>query len=173
MCSRVGRLNTFSTSIDNQYKQFLLAKDICNEEFDISMKITLNTWYPSYKEIWPIIVSTLKNNPEAKILELHKSMPFHDVLFEYESSVNPTPFKFVIYPDNVRNIWTYTAINIHAGSFRIRCKMPDEWCGKRDNELSQISNIPGCIFVHHTGFKGANHTYQGILAMVQGALCGL
>ena len=45
-----------------------------------------------------------------------------------------------------------------------------EWRGRRNEELSQISGIPGCIYVHDFGYIGGNHTYEGALAMAKKTL---
>ena len=47
---------------------------------------------------------------------------------------------------------------------------PKEWRGRRNEELSQISGIPGCIYVHDFGYIGGNHTYEGALAMAKKTL---
>ena len=39
------------------------------------------------------------------------------------------------------------------------------WRGIRDQALSDLSGIPGCIFVHASGFIGGNATKEGALAM--------
>jgi len=45
-----------------------------------------------------------------------------------------------------------------------------EWRGLRDEELSKKSGIPGCIFVHATGFIGGNKTEEGVLEMARRCL---
>ena len=42
----------------------------------------------------------------------------------------------------------------------------------RDEELSKLSGIPGCIFVHAGGFIGGNETYEGVLEMARRTLQG-
>lgn len=44
------------------------------------------------------------------------------------------------------------------------------WRGVRDQALSDLTGIPGCIFVHASGFIGGNATKEGVLAMVKLAL---
>lgn len=46
-----------------------------------------------------------------------------------------------------------------------RLSLKEEWRGLRDEELSKISGIPGCIFVHASGFIGGNKTREGALQM--------
>ena len=40
----------------------------------------------------------------------------------------------------------------------------------RDDELSEVSGIPGGIFVHAGGFIGGNQTYEGVLQMARTSL---
>jgi uncharacterized UPF0160 family protein len=55
-------------------------------------------------------------------------------------------------------------------SFDNRLSLPKQWRGLRDDELSTISGIPNCIFVHASGFIGGNTTYDGALAMARRSL---
>lgn len=45
-----------------------------------------------------------------------------------------------------------------------------EWCGIRDEELSTLTGIKGCIFVHASGFIGGNETREGVLSMARKTL---
>lgn len=56
------------------------------------------------------------------------------------------------------------------GSFESRLALPAAWRGLRDEQLSEAAQIPGCIFVHASGFIGGNKTYDGALAMARKAL---
>jgi uncharacterized UPF0160 family protein len=47
---------------------------------------------------------------------------------------------------------------------------PRKWWRRKDEKLCQISGIPGCMVVHAGGCIGANHTYEGALAMAKKAL---
>ena len=53
-----------------------------------------------------------------------------------------------------------------------RLSLLEEWRGVRDQELSDLSGIPGCIFVHAGGFIGGNETYEGALEMATRTLQG-
>ncbi|KAJ8358948.1 hypothetical protein SKAU_G00154730 [Synaphobranchus kaupii] len=46
----------------------------------------------------------------------------------------------------------------------------EEWRGVRDEALSTLSGIPGCVFVHASGFIGGNRTQQGALEMARRTL---
>lgn len=49
---------------------------------------------------------------------------------------------------------------------RLLCR----WRGVRDDQLSELTGIDGCIFVHASGFIGGNKTHAGALAMAKAAL---
>ena len=48
--------------------------------------------------------------------------------------------------------------------------MVEDWRGLRDDDLIEKSKIPGCIFVHSSGFIGGNETYDGALEMARRSL---
>lgn len=48
--------------------------------------------------------------------------------------------------------------------------MPAAWRGVRDEKLSEVSGIPGGVFVHAGGFIGGNATYEGVLEMARKSL---
>ena len=54
--------------------------------------------------------------------------------------------------------------------FFYRIFLPKEWQGLRDDNLSTVSGIKDCVFVHTTGFIGGNNTREGALAMARYAL---
>lgn len=53
---------------------------------------------------------------------------------------------------------------------RPRLSLPEEWRGVRDEALSELSGIKGCIFVHAGGFIGGNKTQEGALEMARRTL---
>ena len=57
------------------------------------------------------------------------------------------------------------AVSVGPGSFENRRSLPSVWRGLRDAALSEASGIPGCVFVHASGFIGGNATKDGALAM--------
>lgn len=54
--------------------------------------------------------------------------------------------------------------------FESRKALPLQWRGLRDDVLSKDAGIPGCVFVHMSGFIGGNQTFEGALAMAKAAL---
>lgn len=62
------------------------------------------------------------------------------------------------------------AVAVAPDRFESRKALPSQWRGLRDAELSKETGIPGCVFVHMSGFIGGNQTYEGALAMAKAAL---
>ena len=54
--------------------------------------------------------------------------------------------------------------------FTYRLALHEPWRGIRDEDLIKLTDIPGCIFVHTSGFIGGNATYDGALQMAQKSL---
>lgn len=54
-------------------------------------------------------------------------------------------------------------INVYV----FRLPLYEPWRGVRDDELSQVTGIPGCVFVHASGFIGGSTTYDGVLEMAR------
>lgn len=66
--------------------------------------------------------------------------------------------------------WRVQAVAVSPDRFESRKALAVQWRGLRDEELSKESGIPGCVFVHMSGFIGGNHTYEGALAMARASL---
>lgn len=71
---------------------------------------------------------------------------------------------FAVFADTNKS-WRVMAVNHESQVFVPRLKLPDKWCGLRAQELSEVSGIPGCIFVHAAGFIGGNETMEGAMMM--------
>merc|ERR1712107_617101 len=71
------------------------------------------------------------------------------------------------------NKWRVQAVPVNPESFESRRALPEAWRGIRDEQLSELSGIPQCVFVHQSGFIGGNHTREGALRMAMQALAQL
>ena len=78
--------------------------------------------------------------------------------------------QFVLYEDGTGKMWRIQGINVEDGGFALRLALPESWRGLRDEELSSVSGIPGCTFVHAGGFIGGNKTLAGVKDMAAKAL---
>ncbi|PKU68157.1 hypothetical protein MA16_Dca012826 [Dendrobium catenatum] len=92
-------------------------------------------------------------------------------LFELEEELKIEPtIKYVLYQDDRSESWRIQAVAVSLDKFESRKPLPLPWRGLRDEDLSKESGIPGCVFVHMSGFIGGNQTYEGASAMATAAL---
>ena len=92
-------------------------------------------------------------------------------MFELEEEHGiPGKILYILYPDSTPPAYRIQAMPISVDSFNNRKPLPEAWRGRRDDELSAISGIPGCIFVHAAGFIGGNKSFEGALRMAKEAL---
>lgn len=119
-----------------------------------------------------ISISQHQIDPSGAILAFDRSFPWREHLFDIEKEQKDNlgdQIKYVLYPD-ANQSWRIQAVPLDSQSFANRLPLPKEWQGLRDDELSTKSGIPGCVFVHTTGFIGGNATYDGVLTMARRAL---
>ncbi|XP_053750766.1 MYG1 exonuclease isoform X2 [Panthera pardus] len=110
-------------------------------------------------------------DPSGEIVELAKGgCPWKEHLYHLESGLSPpVTIAFVIYTDQAGQ-WRVQCVPKEPHSFQSRLPLPEPWRGLRDEALDQVSGIPGCIFVHTSGFIGGHHTREGALSMARATL---
>ena len=108
-------------------------------------------------------------HPSGEILLLETFCPWKEHLYELEAEREmKTIPKFVLWRD--AKGYRVSTIPLNASSFEFRKGLPVAWRGLRDAALSELSGIPGCVFIHAAGFIGGNDTYEGALAMAAAGL---
>uniref|UniRef100_A0A914Y2B8 Uncharacterized protein n=1 Tax=Panagrolaimus superbus TaxID=310955 RepID=A0A914Y2B8_9BILA len=172
--SRVNDLNPAwneeDTSPDTQFHK---AMKIVEEEFFAKVQYTYRSWLPALELIQKAVEQRFDNHPSGKILVLSNGgCPWKEHFFNIESekALRDQDISYVCYPDNA-NKWRIQAIPVDdLTAFENRCPLPEAWRGYRDAELSEITGIEGCIFVHSSGFIGGNQTKEGVIKMADKAL---
>ncbi|CAL5205341.1 unnamed protein product [Lathyrus oleraceus] len=64
----------------------------------------------------------------------------------------------------------YRQWQFHRQDLRAENPLPYLWRGLENDRLSEVAGIPGCTFVHMSGFIGGNQSYDGALAMAKASL---
>jgi len=75
----------------------------------------------------------------------------------------------VLYPDSSGG-WRIQCVPVKAAGFENRKGLPVEWCGLRDQVLSDKTGVEGCIFIHANGFIGGAKTREAALKLAQMAV---
>ncbi|KAG6851043.1 hypothetical protein H0H93_002935 [Arthromyces matolae] len=178
LSSRVGALNpawneaSDSGTVD---AQFAKASQLTGDEFLGRLNYYSNAWLPARDIlVSSVALSKVNVDPTGKIILLEQFLPWKEHLFELESTpssgIAPGEAIYVVYPDETGGNWRVQAVPVSSESFESRKALPEQWRGLRDDELSNLSGIPGGIFIHASGFIGGNKTKEGALQLAKTAL---
>jgi uncharacterized UPF0160 family protein len=177
LSSRVGKLNpnwNEPFTAERQMEQFLKAVALAGKEFDEELNYLANVWLPGRKPVEEAIAKREEVDTSGKIIKLEQYCPWKDHLYEVEKESGldseEKRVEFVLFEDESAKKWRVSTVPIAAGSFDKRKGLKKEWAGLRDQDLSEKSGIPGCVFVHNGLFIGGNDTYEGALEMARVSL---
>jgi len=127
-------------------------------------------WLPARSIVEDAVKARTHVDPSGEILLLERFCPWkeHLSILEEEGRLGDT-IKYVLFADTSGS-WRVQCMSKSGSSFENRLSLPEAWRGLRDQELSNVSGIEDCIFVHMSGFIGGNKTQAGALAMARKSL---
>ncbi len=88
-----------------------------------------------------------------------------DRFFYFNYAKLPEPL-VIVYP-NTRGGWAAKVVRTTEHDFEARFYFPLSWAGKRDQELSAITGVPGGVFCHNARFLAVADTKEHILEMIR------
>jgi uncharacterized UPF0160 family protein len=170
LSSRVNRFNPpwnqlFTTAtLNDGFKQAML---LTGTEFVNYVLDLYKSWWPARSIVQKALQErrSLEGNEAGQLVVLPIACPWKDHLFELEGA-GEAPVLYVVYPDSGGS-WRIQAVPETPNSFHSRKKLPEVWCGLRDQQLSEKVGLAGCIFVHASGFIGGHQTRDGALHMAR------
>ena len=169
LSSRVGHLNgggwADPEDDDTQDARFERASQMAGREFVQALMFLYRQWLPARQVVKRMMEGRLDVHPSGAIMRMDEFVVWKSHLqgLEAEMGVEGTVL-YVLYQDE-RGKWRVQAVPESEESFDCRKALPEAWRGIRDEALSQLTGIPGCIFVHAAGFIGGAETYEAALAM--------
>uniref|UniRef100_G3NUK3 Chromosome 12 open reading frame 10 n=1 Tax=Gasterosteus aculeatus TaxID=69293 RepID=G3NUK3_GASAC len=177
LSARVGHLNPRwnSKSQDTEgfakNEGFRKALKMVGEEFLDRLEFYRSAWLPARAVVEEAVKGRHQVDPSGEVLLFSQGgCPWKEHLFSLEKELKvETPIKFVLYPDQ-NGQWRVQCVPAGLNTFQNRLSLPEEWRGVRDEALSELSGIKGCIFVHAGGFIGGNKTQEGALEMTRRTL---
>lgn len=169
---RIGRLNpAWNDDDQGADSRFQTAMKVVGKEFTECVLDYKNAWMPARNIAKKALDTRHQVDSTGEIIHLEPYCPWVEHLFELESKLSISPnIKFVLYREKDSDKYRVQAVPVHPTVFKNRVSLPEAWCGTRDSQLSELSGIPGCVFVHANGFIGGNQTYTGALKMATRAL---
>lgn len=106
----------------------------------------------------------------GEIIVLDTFCPWKEHLYNIESENGAEgQIKFVLFADQSTK-WRISTVQVTSSSFEFRLGLPQPWRGVRDEALSEITGVNGCIFVHAAGFIGGCQTKEGVMQLAEKAL---
>ena len=174
---RVGRLNPRWNEVDEDGKgpvpdeRFEQAAQLCGEDFLATLTSVVESDIPARALVESALLSRSDVHASGEIIKLESGgLPWRSHLYELEKVHNVSPLiKYVLYTDQA-GMWRIQAVTIEGKGFQNRLSMPEPWRGVRDEDLSKVTGIEGCIFCHANGFIGGNKSYEGVLKMAKACL---
>ncbi|XP_036387860.1 UPF0160 protein MYG1, mitochondrial [Megalops cyprinoides] len=170
--ARVSYLNPrWNSKSQDTEEGFHKAMEMVGAEFLDRLDYYQNAWLPARAVVEGAVQMRTKVDPSGEVIVMEQGgCPWKEHLFSLEKELNvETPIKFVLYPDQ-NGQWRVQCVPAGLHTFQNRLSLLEEWRGVRDEALSSLSGIPGCIFVHASGFIGGNATREGALEMARRTL---
>eukprot|EP01018_Ginkgo_biloba_P021153 Gb_01815 [translate_table: standard] len=174
LSARVSRINPDwmeDNTAEKEGHAFLCAMKVAGADFEEMLHHYAKSWLPARAIVADCIKARNDVDASGEIIFLQKYCPWKEHIFELEQELNVDPLiKYVLYKDDRNSTWRVQAVAVAPYQFDSRKPLLSEWRGLRDDELSKVAGIEGCVFVHSSGFIGGNRTYGGVLEMARRSL---
>ena len=164
-------------SQDEEDARFLKASAFVGEQFTLELDDKFNNWLPARTLIVQAFADRQNYDAEGRILVVPQQpdggTPWGDHLYNLEKENGcEGQVLYVLFAENGKpdSKWRIRAVGVSGESFETRKGLPEAWRGVRDDHLSTVSGVQGCVFVHAAGFIGGNVTFDGALEMAKKAL---
>ncbi|KAE8626998.1 hypothetical protein XENTR_v10006830 [Xenopus tropicalis] len=172
LSARVGHLNPRWNEPDQDTEAgFKKAMELAGSEFVSRLDFYHRSWLPARALVEEAIRKRIQVDESGEVIVLAQGgCPWKEHLFQLEKELGlEKQVKYVLYPDQSAK-WRVQCVPTGPNTFLNRLSLPEDWRGLRADDLSSVSGIPGCIFVHASGFIGGNETQVGALEMARKAL---
>jgi len=162
--------------------RFLKASSFTGDQFLAELTDKWRGWLPARTVVREAYAQRHQYDLQGRIMVVpwrKEGVPWADHLYSLEKEEGATQQQqqqqqvlYVLFPESgeADSKWRIRAVSVEGGGFENRKDLPDAWKGLRDEELSRVAGVPGCVFVHASGFIGGNGTFEGALEMARKAV---
>ena len=168
LSSRVGNLNSGGwndTGDETQDQRFERASQLTGKEFTDALMFQYRQWLPARKVVRRMLDGRFDVHPSGCIVRMDEFVVWKSHLASLEKELGcEGSVLYVLFADE-KGKWRVQCVPESEESFESRKGLPEPWRGIRDDALSALTGIPGCIFVHASGFIGGAQTYESALQM--------
>ncbi|KYG49084.1 hypothetical protein M433DRAFT_140442 [Acidomyces richmondensis BFW] len=157
-------------------RRFLAASTFVGEQFLMELQDKTRSWLPARNLVQDAFASRTQYDAKGRIIVIpyrKDGVPWMDHLYALESEHGVEgQVLYALFAENgeADSKWRIRAVSLEAGGFENRKGLPEAWRGLREEELSRVSEVPDCVFVHAGGFIGGNRTFKGALEMARRAV---
>ncbi|XP_075301792.1 MYG1 exonuclease isoform X2 [Opisthocomus hoazin] len=172
LSARVGHLNPrWNDPEQDTEAGFKRAMELVGGEFMDRLDYYHRAWLPARGLVEEAIRRRFEVDVSGAVLELPRGgCPWKEHVFSLERELAlPRPLQLVLFPDRGGQ-WRVQSVPAGPHTFQSRLPLPEPWRGVRDEALARLAGIPGCVFVHASGFIGGNRTREGALEMARRTL---
>ncbi|XP_068614333.1 MYG1 exonuclease-like [Brachionichthys hirsutus] len=172
LSARVAHLNPrWNSKSQDSEEGFRKALKMVGEEFLDRLDFYQSSWLPARAVVAEALKGRHQVDASGEIVVFSQGgCPWKEHLFALEKELqDEKPIMFVLYPDQ-NGQWRVQCVPAGLNTFHNRLSLLEKWRGIRDEALSALSGIEGCIFVHAGGFIGGNKTQEGALEMARRTL---
>lgn len=171
-----GTATTNGTSPqDAEDARFLKASAFVGEQFHLELTDKAANWLPARALVAAAFAARHTYDPHGRILVIPQQhpdggAPWADHLYTLEKENDcEGEVLYVLFAENGEkdSKWRIRAVSVTGDSFENRKGLPEAWRGVRDQELSKVAGVEGCVFVHASGFIGGNVSFEGALEMAR------
>ena len=153
--------------------RFLQASSLMGSTFIRKLQYYHRAWLPARTLVHQAYKSRKEYDTKERLMLFPRGCPWKDHLYTLEAQQqDEQKVLFVLYPESEHEgaKWRVQAVSVSKDSFESRKPLPNNWRGVRDDQLSEVSGIKGCVFAHTSGFIGGNKTKDGALEMAKKAI---
>ena len=153
--------------------RFLQASSLMGSSFLRKLQYYHRAWLPARTLVHRTYDARKEFDARGRVMVFSRGCPWKDHLYTLEAEKShEEKVLYVLYPENEHEgaRWRVQAVSVGIDSFESRKPLPDNWRGVRDDQLSEVSGVEGCIFAHANGFIGGNKTRGGALEMALKAI---
>ena len=150
--------------------RFAKAMEIAGEDFVACVRGIGCVWWPARSIVQNSFRKRHEVDASGQLLVLDRFCPWKEHLLEIEAENGAAGSVIYVLYGDASGSWRIQAVPDRVDSFSNRRPLPKAWQGIRDEALSQLTGIPGCVFIHANGFIGGHKNKEGALAMARLAL---
>lgn len=128
------------------------------------------SWIPAKSLVIEAVNRRSEVDDSGKIIVLNQFCPWKEHLYEVEKAKGiEGQIEFVLFKDS-SNTWRVSTVPVSSTSFQFRKGLPEHLRGLRDQELSDKSGVPDCVFIHAAGFIGGAKTQDSVYKLAKMSL---